>query len=90
MLEDVLWKLPAASVEIHGNFEQVENLFALYEATNDIKSKLLRGQLDDRAKPVIHKYIVDMQPSGWMRVISNSKNSDGTNSIACYFNRLYK
>ena len=50
VMKDVLWKFPADSAEIPGYFDHIENLFALYEVPDDIKSKVLQGQLHDKAK----------------------------------------
>ncbi len=52
VVKDVLWKFPSEPVEIPGYFDHIENLFALYEVPDDIRSKLLQGQLNDKAKSI--------------------------------------
>ena len=49
-MKNVFWKFPQDPAEIPGYFDHVENLFALYEVDEDVKSKLLQAHLSDTAK----------------------------------------
>ena len=49
-MKNIFWKLPQDPAEMPGYFDHVENLFALYEVDEDVKSKLLQAHLSDKAK----------------------------------------
>ena len=49
-MKNVFWKFPFDPAKIPGNFDHIENLFALYEVDDDVKSKLLQAHLNDKAK----------------------------------------
>ena len=49
-MKNVFWKFPLDPAEIPGYFDHIENLFALYEVDDDVKSKLLQAHLNDKAK----------------------------------------
>ena len=50
VLKDVLWKFPSDPAEIPGYFDHIENLFASYAVPDNIKARILQGQLHDKAK----------------------------------------
>ena len=50
VMKNVMWKFPQDTSEIPGYFDHVENLFAMYEVDDDVKAKLLLGNLNERAK----------------------------------------
>jgi hypothetical protein len=42
-MKNIFWKFPQDPAEIPGYFDHIENLLALYEAGQDVKSKLLQA-----------------------------------------------
>jgi len=56
----VLPKMPTDVGEIPQYFESVENLFGIYNVTNDLWSKLIIPHLSDRAKTLIGRLSADL------------------------------
>jgi hypothetical protein len=54
-IENIFPSMPTDSAELPSNLDNVDNLFALYEVSNNLKSHLLLSHLTGKAKSIIIK-----------------------------------